>query len=632
MTWTLVNADCVEHMRSMPDNSVDAVVTDPPAGIAFMGKDWDGDKGGRDQWIAWLAGVMGEALRIMKPGAHALVWSIPRTSHWTGMALDDAGFEVRDCVYHLFGSGFPKSMDVSKAIDAAAGAKRDRVVEIRGVSGSLSGPRINVIDAGQPVTAEAKQWDGWGTAVKPAAECWWLVRKPLIGTIASNVLTYGTGALNIDACRIEGAAKQWSAPRGGIWKTDSEAKAELVDNLNGRWPSNVILSEEAAAELDAQSGTRKSGKMKAGTQRSTRQGNALGTMPQSTLHDTYGDEGGASRFFFVVSGDEQCQSKKRVNTAETSLMQNATEDASVQSHARGNIACAQGTHSASMIETQSASNNTSVIDIGTIQSTGSAFLQESGQTKPTETVNHARSVEQKKQIGTMMTMTHQTPSGGCAESATSTITQSCLEHGDLGCQFVYCPKPSRRERDAGCEDLQAKTGGDACDREEGIAALNSPRTGAGRTGGARNAHPTVKSITLMRYLCRLITPPDVLVCEQCENHAEADPRSTPEAGEEADNVPVLRGKAEGIGSCPHCGGPLSRRPGIVLDPFTGSGTTGCAAVLEGFNYIGIEREAEYIEIAKRRIAYWEKHKDDEAEQRKQRKKKSAQLSIPETVD
>lgn len=121
---TLINADCLAALKDIEDNSIDALITDPPAGISFMGKSWDDDKGGRKQWISWLTEVMTECYRAMKPGAHGLVWAIPRTSHWTATALEDAGFEIRDVVTHLFGSGFPKSLDISKAIDKAAGAEK----------------------------------------------------------------------------------------------------------------------------------------------------------------------------------------------------------------------------------------------------------------------------------------------------------------------------------------------------------------------------------------------------------------------------------------------------------------------------------------------------------------------------
>ncbi|NJL54400.1 site-specific DNA-methyltransferase [bacterium] len=120
--------DALRFLRALADNSVDAIVTDPPAGIAFMGHVWDKDKGGRRQWTAWMTAIAEECLRVLKPGGHALVWALPRTSHWTGGAWEDAGFEVRDKVYHLFGHGFPKSRDISKAIDREAGAVRKKII------------------------------------------------------------------------------------------------------------------------------------------------------------------------------------------------------------------------------------------------------------------------------------------------------------------------------------------------------------------------------------------------------------------------------------------------------------------------------------------------------------------------
>jgi len=208
----IIQGDCLEVMASMPDSSVDAIVTDPPAGIAFMGKVWDQDKGGRDHWIAWMAGVAREALRVAKPGAHALVWALPRTSHWTATAWEDAGWEIRDRVAHVFGSGFPKSLDIGKATDAA------------------------------------EQWDGWGTALKPAMEDWWLLRKPLAKgrTIAANVLEFGTGGLNIEGCKVEAPdgvplfdngvdreRTRSSYDTGGSNRTGQTTTA-------GRWPSNLV--------------------------------------------------------------------------------------------------------------------------------------------------------------------------------------------------------------------------------------------------------------------------------------------------------------------------------------------------------------------------------------------------------
>lgn len=196
------HGDCLEVLRTLPSDSLDSLVTDPPAGIAFMGKDWDKDKGGRAEWVAWMTDVMRECLRVLKPGAHGLVWALPRTAHWTATALEDAGFEVRDCVTHLFGTGFPKSLDVSKAIDKAAGAERE-VVGVkpghedfahRKTKGHIQTDaqhgehKFSCKDesfkdryhlATAPATDSARQWQGWGTAIKPSWEGWWLVRKPM---------------------------------------------------------------------------------------------------------------------------------------------------------------------------------------------------------------------------------------------------------------------------------------------------------------------------------------------------------------------------------------------------------------------------------------------------------------------
>lgn len=221
--WTVVQGDALEQLKTLPDECIDAVVTDPPAGIGFMGKEWDSPRGGRVPWIEWLTEILKEALRVLKPGGHALVWALPRTSHWTGTAIEQAGFEIRDCIQHLVGSGFPKSLNVSKAIDAAAGVERETVGSKRlggnacipcKDKGGTYGVGVGTAPAQDvpitaPATDAAKQWDGWGTALKPGHECWWLARKPLNGTVAQNVCTHGTGGLNIAATRV-GVSQQTS--------------------------------------------------------------------------------------------------------------------------------------------------------------------------------------------------------------------------------------------------------------------------------------------------------------------------------------------------------------------------------------------------------------------------------------
>lgn len=349
---TLLLGDCLTLLKTMADASVDSLITDPPAGISFMGKAWDDDKGGRKQWVAWMSEVMGECLRVMKPGAHGLVWAIPRTSHWTATALEDAGFEIRDVVTHLFGSGFPKSMDISKAIDKQSGAEREVIGKrtdgryaydfspAAQKSGGIKGkPGKETKQGGiitEPASIDSKQWQGWGTALKPASEHWILVRKPCSEkTVAANVLKHGVGGINIDASRI-GENAGWSYPNGpggnkinggNLIASTGGKRTEPVNSTQGRFPANLLFSHNedcvteetyvedsvyppecspdcAVAMLDAQSGTLKSGKMKANTIRSNTKG-YTGDMPTSTGAETIGDSGGASRFFYCAKASKK---------------------------------------------------------------------------------------------------------------------------------------------------------------------------------------------------------------------------------------------------------------------------------------------------------------------------------------
>jgi len=415
----------------MEADSIDAVVTDPPAGINFMSKPFDSDRGGRVFWVEWLAEIMSECLRILKPGGHALVWALPRTSHWTATAVEDAGFELRDCIYHLFGSGFPKSLDVSKAIDKASGADREIVgtwqptgtARIKGTGNSGNGYDHGELRDSLPITApatpEAAQWDGWGTALKPAVECWWLCRKPLSeSTVAANVLRWGTGAINVDGCRIAapGGLTSGGKPNGRsnpcFMSKDVDPRTERTEpHAAGRWPSHLLLS-----------------------------------------HSLWCTDDGC---------DESCP--------------------------------------VAGIDRQSGSSRSRI-------------------------GNPRRSAQ---------------PGDGYGMTATG------AEYDDQGgaSRYFYCAKASRSERDAGLADLP-------------LMGVHPP-SGDGRVWDIpgshstprRNVHPTVKPLALMRYLCRLITPPG----------------------------------------------------GLILDPFAGSGSTGVAAIRRGVRFVGVEREPEYVEIANRRI-------------------------------
>ena len=435
--FTLHHGDCLQVLRGMGDASVDAIVCDPPAGIAFMGKDWDKDKGGRDAWIAWMQSVAQECLRVIKHGGHALVWALPRTSHWTGMAWENAGWEPRDKIVHLFGTGFPKSLNVSASIEGLLTRGSANKTAFKHLSGDKvqrgnwgiakmqqsHGQREKDYDTEaesdarlsklSPTTDEAKEWEGWGTALKPAAEDWWLMRKPLDGTVAGNVLKHGTGALNIDGCRVDGPPSGLKPFVRGVEQRESQAanhhNVTFTDHPQGRWPANLM--HDGSPEVVAGFPSDRPGMSGGGDGR--RDASMFGVGGVSKPEHFRSDKGSASRFF-------------------------------------------------------------------------------------------------------------------------------------------YCAKASRRDREEGCEHLEAKSGAEAVDREEGSAGLNSPRAGASRTAGkVKNHHPTVKNTDLMRYLCRLVTP----------------------------------------------------KEGVVLDPFMGSGSTGKGCMYEGFRFIGIDQDPEYVEIARARIEY-----------------------------
>jgi site-specific DNA-methyltransferase (adenine-specific) len=400
-------------MREMDAESVDAVVCDPPYGLAFMGKEWDHGVPGVPFWV--------EALRVMKPGAHALVFGGDRTHHRLMVAIEDAGFEIRTCLYWLFGAGFPKSLNVSKAIDKAAGAER-KVVGPRvrlgdakpypynsaDYPGSIIGERGQRIET-RPATDAARKWDGWGTALKPAAEIIILARRPLGSTVAACVLKHGTGGLNIDGCRIGFADNADRATRdaknpgrddrfgGDVYGGSRPQQTPSV--AAGRWPANVLLDEEAARMLDEQSGERKTGAVS----------------PYHERHD------------------------------------------------------------------------------------------------------HASSYRMNRE----KTFHKEADSGGAS-------------------RFFYTAKASNWDRNDGLEGMPERAN-----------RINAPRENEAEKFRTikGNHHPTVKPTDLMRWLCRLVTPPG----------------------------------------------------GLILDPFCGSGSTGVAAEADGFRFIGIEQDAEYVEIAKRRI-------------------------------
>ncbi|ATN91704.1 DNA methylase [Mycobacterium phage Sassay] len=279
--------DCRDILAELEDASVDSIVTDPPYELGFMGKKWDGSG------IAFDVEMWEQCLRVLKPGGHLLAFGGSRTWHRLTVAIEDAGFEIRDSIAWLYGSGFPKSLDVSKAIDKAAGAEREVIGTRRaGITPSGGLVRNGVTEADKqrlvtaPSTDAAQQWQGWGTALKPAFEPIVVARKPLAGTVAANVLEHGTGALNIDACRI-GTAQ-------------------------GRWPTNVVLDDTQAAELDAQTGYQRDGTHVGRNRDGSAHTNEIyGARKNDTRDVGYGGGGGGSRFFPVFKYQAKAPTKER---------------------------------------------------------------------------------------------------------------------------------------------------------------------------------------------------------------------------------------------------------------------------------------------------------------------------------
>lgn len=542
---TLHHGDALDVLRGMADNSVDAVVTDPPSGIGFMGKTWDHDHGGREGWVAAFAAIFAECLRVTKPGGHAFVWALPRTSHWTACALEDAGWEVREKVYHLFGSGFPKSHDVGKAIDAqafrdwlaahpderakydeqmrqagdnadarahvdrkwrkAAGAEREVVGEgpfasrrpranhdMQGLTfadDSYVRPPGHAITA--PATDAARQWDGWGTALKPAAEEWILARKPLVGTVAANVQQYGTGALNIAASRV---GTEDNLTRPYIVRDDNQVYgkglgAGVQTPPAGRWPPNVALSHAPGCE---RVGTRrvrghKSGTRKAGTEFG--QGSGWNSHENRDTRDVRPTDADG----FEAVDDWRCVDGCAVRAL------------AEQSGERGN----------------GYRRNPSTPDVSDSVTYGMGGTR--GERGHNDT--------------------------GTAARFFPNFEPSPLD--DLDAPWLYTAKASRREREAGLEGMEERRKPTVKNSETRIDDRPGRQQGTILHTPTTNSHPCVKPLSLCRWLVRLVTPP----------------------------------------------------VGVVLDPFMGSGTTGMAAVMEGFAFIGVEQDAEYIEIARRRIAW-----------------------------
>jgi DNA modification methylase len=557
MEFKIINADCVSAMRDLIDKGVmvDSIVTDPPYELGFMGKKWDASG------IAYNTEMWQLCMQLLKPGGHLLSFGGSRTYHRMAVAIEDAGFEIRDCIMWIYGQGFPKSLNISKAIDKLQGAEREP-----GVPGKYASRRprehvdvVNTYHAGianastalitTPATDAAKKWEGWGTALKPAYESIIVGRKPLSEkTVAENVLKHGTGGLNIDGCRIamqEGDSnsslrpcrirqdERIDPPKNniyGVYKNDSY-KNDIHGSQIGRFPANLIHdgSEEVLYEF-AKYGESVS-KASANRNGNTNEDDLFRIKRKdNSLVQGHSDKGTAARFYYEAPFTDDELAHNQIVLARKPLSEDTVAE-NVLKHGTGGLnidGCRIGIDPNDENMRPNAFNHTrqestsmfsglnsddykdSLPDLGFHNSKGRfpANLIHDG----SEEVVNAFPI---------------TGGGGKPkqrERAESTVTysgkerpeynpyQDTLNGGGSASRFYYSAKANKKDR-------------------------------------MGSKHPTVKPISLMRYLCRLVTP----------------------------------------------------KGGTVLDPFAGSGSTGQAAIEEGFNVIMIEREAEYIPDIERRM-------------------------------
>ena len=476
-------------------------------------------------------------------------------------------------------SGFPKSTDVSKMIDKAAGAEREVVGKVRaGISarsrdgdmvGGMAIESEKQVDITAPATDLARQWAGWGSALKPSLEPVTMARKPFKGTLAGNVTTWGTGGINVEACRV--GTEEWTHPgsnaENGIY---GDFKNDAARSAVGRFPANLIHdgSDEVVGLFPESDGRNPQG-IKVNNSAHDKADVYSGGWKEPSLH-AFNDSGSAARFFKCFeyvdnaclfcytytkdSGGESCKNT-HVNNAENNLW-NIPE--TTENIAQKN---ADQTQQKKIVRFVKSAGNL-------CDSCAMNFVQELVKIKNLDLSQEESQVIQDfivnyKKCTLLLNLVRYAEAMDNID--TTPITKSLLKlfgsvnHAIIRCtkeikksesnRLIYVTKASRAERDLGLDDLPIRSGGDACDREDGADGLNSPRAGAGRNGRVRNFHPTVKPIALMRYLCKLVTPPG----------------------------------------------------GLVYDPFCGSGTTLIGAKLEGFRWVGSEMDPEYATIARKRV-------------------------------
>ena len=540
----ILTGDCLEVLAGLPENSVDTCITDPPYELGFMGKKWD------SSGIAFQPETWQAVFRVLKPGAILLAFGGTRTYHRMVCAIEDAGFEIRDTIAWVYGSGFPKSYDISKGIDKQAGATGEvigkEMVDIGMQSGNMHAGRKSVIverDITAPSTPEARLWHGWGTALKPAFEPIVVAMKPIDGTFVNNALTWGVAGLWIDGGRVgfqDDADYQESTqknrhgdfnsnggirvPTKGIYHGDNRPPVNYEPS-KGRFPANLIHSgEDEVVGLFPQT---KSGNLNHGHKRGDGTGNSFMGGGGVVQGNYGGDSGSAARFFYCAKSSR----RERNNGLDGYLTVKYNNDKSNN----GGLSWKDvSTVAVQLLRKVMSDTEALSFNIG-----------ESGESITGQCL--------KDSLSTILTVISKTIESKILHSLTLSLTNEYT--AGANCETANGGSPAESVESLRKWILTTTNGSMELARGASNVALQMLlRTkNADAWSQATNFHSTVKPIELMRYLVRLTKTPT---------------------------------------------------GGVVLDPFMGSGTTGIACVLEGREFIGIEREAEYVEIAEKRIAHY----------------------------
>jgi len=542
----LILGDCLEKLKELESESVDAVVSDPPAGISFMGKDWDKDKGGRDNWIAWMQEIMTECNRVLKPGGHAVIWALPRTSHWTARAIEDAGFEIRDVINHIFASGFPKSANIGKMYDKLQGNER----EVVGDNPNHRTLKETNCMVGEPHSGDGKltkgnsKWEGFGTNLKPAYEHWILARKKLAKVYLYELFEiYGFNYYITTSTATEGTKRYQSYIDKGFEPVTENAD-EIRERITAQVEKKYEDDEDGLIDYEQEIEDKI---LKATPKKVFRFETKLATNPSVesiwTIETVKGKETIKTEKYKKIWKNNNVVNCLKWGTGAIQIdgCRIPIQEENVPRLNKEYIRKGDNNFGGGKDKRQGTitGDSSSGRFPANIICTDDA-LNDGVMTKSSGDPNRFAKTDGGWSVAKFNTPPVAISGDSGSKSRYFDIDVWAEKHGLL--QF---PKASKRERNEGCEGLEFKIRNDG--RDESLASGDMPQNRSNNP--KQNHHPTVKPVHLMSWLVRLV----------------------------------------------------SKEGDTVLDPFMGSGTTGVACKKLGRNFIGIEMSEEYISIATARI-------------------------------